>query len=495
MALRSDSVASCFTWSLLLVLLPDVLGSSDTTCGLTYETERSYKDGSDFVFSWGGDPDIEDALSGLDSLQDYKTLKDDCSDKKGKLHQGGFGEDCINFGVKDWNLLWEVMSLEGRHLEGKLPCKGDLAAVKSRMGDSSSSPRCGEVFCNYIDKIRIVGVIINSISAAAGLSTLHLPYLTHARFDLKYLPGLEEAGISLPATLRTVIIRISDEEGAALWPAFAALLRAQGKIEFVYIEAPYYQLHWVKLDLALLCGLNLRKFGAYTINVGETLPECWSGMKQLESFYCTNCMMTKPPTALKGLLSLRSFVAFRQSEMIACAVGKLSKAPEHCRPSWETRKHRKPKQESTGTWDDFQEGPSFLCPDMSYSFPLKDLVDLGWSNIEKVWLDGNFLSGRIPENIGELWPKLRSLDLYDNNLEGPIPESLGKLNWIKLQLHSNNFSGRVPASVMKVVRNRIVYFGVGDNPLLEGCIPKNDHDIEEFMGTRQIRLCDDEDEL
>ena len=51
----------------------------------------------------------------------------------------------------------------------------------------------------------------------------------------------------------------------------------------------------------------------------------------------------------------------------------------------------------------------------------QEFLELGWSNIRKVWLDGNFLTGRIPANIGEAWPQLESLDLYDNNMEGASP--------------------------------------------------------------------------
>jgi len=126
---------------------------------------------------------------------------------------------------------------------------------------------------------------------------------------------------------------------------------------------------------------------------------------------------------------------------------------------------------SSGAWDDFQEGVSFLCEESSYSFPFKDFVDLGWTNVEKVWLDGNFLTGEIPEYIARAWPSLQSLDLYDNRLEGQIPESLGQLDLVKLQLQANNFSGVLPDSVANLLRTRSIVLGLSANPELKGCIP------------------------
>merc|ERR1712187_139114 len=105
--------------------------------------------------------------------------------------------------------------------------------------------------------------------------------------------------------------------------------------------------------------------------------------------------MSKPPVALKGLQSLRSFVAFRQSEMIPCALEELASDIDKCKPSWETFCGSKEGglRDSTADWEDFQEGPSFLCPDHSYGFPFSEIVDLGWTHVQKVWLDGNFLTG------------------------------------------------------------------------------------------------------
>jgi hypothetical protein len=226
------------------------------------------------------------------------------------------------------------------------------------------------------------------------------------------------------------------------------------------------------LDLAEICGLPLRRFQAFVLNLGS-IPACWSSMTGLEYFYCSNCMMTRAPTAMRGFKALRSFVAFRQSEMIPCALHHLPANRSACKPSWETRAVSKAgnRRESTGHFGDFQTGPSYLCPESSYAFPFEDLVNLQWTNVKKVWLDGNFLTGTIPSDIATSWPALQSLDLYDNLLTGTIPESLGTLPLVKLQLHANNFSGVVPDNIFERWQTAPMVLGLSSNPLLGGCVP------------------------
>jgi len=155
--------------------------------------------------------------------------------------------------------------------------------------------------------------------------------------------------------------------------------------------------------------------------------------------------------------------------MVPCALQRLSRGG--CKASWETRHLFKDggRATSTGTWEDFQEGPSFLCPQHSFGFAFEEFVKLGWSNIEEVWLDGNFLTGKIPDDIALRWPRLKSLDLYDNDLEGPLPESLGTLPFVKLQLHANNFEGRVPQNVWRLTQRPHLLLGLQENINLTGC--------------------------
>ncbi|CAK0806649.1 unnamed protein product [Prorocentrum cordatum] len=85
-------------------------------------------------------------------------------------------------------------------------------------------------------------------------------------------------------------------------------------------------------------------------------------MTNLQNFYCTSCMMTSPPKALAGLRSLKSFVAFGQSEFSPCLLKKLSKNMSRCRVTWETKNLFRTDSES----------PMFSCPEFSYAFPFAD---------------------------------------------------------------------------------------------------------------------------
>lgn len=52
--------------------------------------------------------------------------------------------------------------------------------------------------------------------------------------------------------------------------------------------------------------------------------------------------------------------------MIPCGV----KEKQGCKPSYETRHGTKGTQSVTQSvaWEDFQDGPSFVCPERSYAF-------------------------------------------------------------------------------------------------------------------------------
>mmetsp|Transcript_173197 Transcript_173197/g.549878 ORF Transcript_173197/g.549878 Transcript_173197/m.549878 type:complete len:179 (+) Transcript_173197:984-1520(+) len=177
--------------------------------------------------------------------------------------------------------------------------------------------------------------------------------------------------------------------------------------------------------------------------------------------------------------------------MTPCVAKSIARSLEACKPSWETKCLLKDsrRQDSTGDPSDFQEGPSYMCPEVAYGFKFEEFLKLGWTNVEKVWLDGNFLKGGIPENIADLWPKLKSLDLYDNDMEGPIPASLARLDFVKLQLNGNNFSGTIPTGVVNMLHKNHMVLGLASNPHLEGCAPRG-HD--EVADTR-LHACHEEE--
>ncbi|XP_042952932.1 receptor-like protein 14 isoform X2 [Carya illinoinensis] len=63
------------------------------------------------------------------------------------------------------------------------------------------------------------------------------------------------------------------------------------------------------------------------------------------------------------------------------------------------------------------------------------------------WMDvsANHLDGKLPENIGKIFPNLVYLNLSNNNLEGNLPSSIGGMLYLEvLDFSSNNFSGEVP---------------------------------------------------
>lgn len=349
--------------------------------------------------------------------------------------------------------------------------------------------------CQLVDgQVRIVGLQSSMIRSNVEAWS-HLPYLFGLEVAEEAASADDFSGLALPKSLRVATFHLADGRS---WAKFASLLRAQGLVRSVFVLGNQQVKRWLKLDLSELCGLDLIRFTGFVIDVvGSAIPPCWSKMTSLSSFYCTNCMMTSPPTALRGLQSLRSFVAFRQSEMVPCALGDLAEDPARCKASWETTHASKEggRRDSTGRWSDFQEGPSFSCPESSYAFPFKEFLDLGWTGIRKVWLDGNFLTGPIPSDIADAWPSLQSLDLYGNKMEGPLPESLGRLDVIKLQLQSNNFSGEVPRGLIsKLSSQNHLTLGLSGNPELRGCLPR---DLwGPGVGGTQVKRCDyDHDDL
>ncbi|RZC80022.1 hypothetical protein C5167_042592 [Papaver somniferum] len=72
------------------------------------------------------------------------------------------------------------------------------------------------------------------------------------------------------------------------------------------------------------------------------------------------------------------------------------------------------------------------------------------SNLHRLYLYGNNLSGALPASIGKL-SKLEELQLHENSLSGLLPYSLGMLlNLSRLLLHTNQFTGSIPESLTKL---------------------------------------------
>ncbi|GAB2272345.1 hypothetical protein Dimus_007169 [Dionaea muscipula] len=98
------------------------------------------------------------------------------------------------------------------------------------------------------------------------------------------------------------------------------------------------------------------------------------------------------------------------------------------------------------------------------------------SGLEEIWLDGNSLTGSIPDFSG--CPNLRIIHLENNKLTGQFPSYLAHLqNLSELYLQDNMLSGTVPSSLLK--SNLAVNFS-GNVDLHEGDNEGNDTNV--FIG-------------
>ncbi|CAH9090836.1 unnamed protein product [Cuscuta epithymum] len=124
----------------------------------------------------------------------------------------------------------------------------------------------------------------------------------------------------------------------------------------------------------------------------------------------------------------------------------------------------------TGTIpDNIGNCTSFEILDISYNQITGEIpYNIGFLQVATLSLQGNMLSGKIPEVLG-LMQALAVLDLSENQLEGPIPPILGNLSYTgKLYLHGNKLTGPIPPELGNL--SRLSYMQLNDNELV-GRIP------------------------
>lgn len=399
--------------------------------------------------------DVEDALLELageeeqrDASDMYRALSKECG---AGSPEAARSRGCRYFGVTPdrWNLTASATSIAMfRSPRGE--CKQARNSVNLQNVNIGAGIACQRI----AGTVQIVAIKHAYISRGSLEAYRELPSLSI--LGVSWSSDEDFSDLALPESVRAVDL---DYESTGRGARLLSLVGASKSVRSVTIRGWDNSKGVPSIDLSKLCGLDLEYFRGDVLNVGH-IPDCWSSMTNLQNFYCTSCMMTSPPTAFAGFRSLKSFVAFGQSEFSPCVMKELSKDPDRCRVTWETK----------NLFETGSEGPRFSCPEFSYAFPFAEFVRLGWSSIEKLWLDGNFITGTIPENLPEVWPSLQSLDLYDNMMEGAIPESLARLDLVKFQLQGNNFSGTLPPSLAAKLTLETHAWNVAANPELQGCL-------------------------
>tara|TARA_Y100000780_G_scaffold201205_1_gene193578 strand:- start:78 stop:842 length:765 start_codon:yes stop_codon:yes gene_type:complete len=162
-------------------------------------------------------------------------------------------------------------------------------------------------------------------------------------------------------------------------------------------------------------------------------PEAWAPPSDAEDGPASGRAL---PSSLSGLRRMVSFTAFQQS------TSQCGPDPEQCAPLFELLEegaHPETMSEyqiTMGLWR-CGSGGSWAPSIGDRSQPW-----WGWRRLERFWVDGNRFQGSLPADIGQLWPRMRTLDLYSNDIEGPVPGTIADMaDLLQLQLQHNRFAG------------------------------------------------------
>ncbi|GAA0139724.1 transmembrane signal receptor [Lithospermum erythrorhizon] len=112
----------------------------------------------------------------------------------------------------------------------------------------------------------------------------------------------------------------------------------------------------------------------------------------------------------------------------------------------------------------YLELPIFVSPNNVFMYQYNLLSYLPGA----LYLDGNYLSGHLPTDIG-ISRLIQVLSLGNNSFSGNIPESISSITTLeKLDLSENDLSGEIPGSLKSL--NFLSSFSVANNNL-EGPVP------------------------
>ncbi|XP_017231335.1 probable LRR receptor-like serine/threonine-protein kinase At3g47570 isoform X2 [Daucus carota subsp. sativus] len=118
-------------------------------------------------------------------------------------------------------------------------------------------------------------------------------------------------------------------------------------------------------------------------------------------------------------------------------------------------------------------------PENGLSGELPNSISNLSTTLESLRLNGNYIYGSIPQEIGKLW-NLTELILAENMLTGTIPESICKLTKLASLLSSeNNISGTIPACLSNITELLTVSLS---NNKLHGSIPTTLFNISSIEG-------------
>jgi hypothetical protein len=188
--------------------------------------------------------------------------------------------------------------------------------------------------------------------------------------------------------------------------------------------------HWNDDGLALDLTV-FRRFQSQSANVGESEDAVDGGLFNVEA--------TSAVSEDDGVLPPSWAQGYNSSSLGCRPLFELLSDNEGFDPGWQCVNVR-------GSDSETSEGWAFQFNDThgEHAMPWWK-----WHRLEKFWIDGNFAYGTIPRDIGELWPNMRTLDLYSNSLVGEIPAEIGKMKQLhQLQLQHNRLSGTLPPRLL-----------------------------------------------
>lgn len=293
---------------------------------------------------------------------------------------------------------------------------------------------------------------------------------------LQSLPSLEVLELAVPLDASCALPNL---KGAMIRGAIALddALRTRPEDDRDFIGQTVYRVSATPLaaeTLTFLCkapGLMLLEVAR-----AQGLPECLAGNTKLLRVDVRGGQLRGPlPSALSSWASLVDFVAFEQSPR-HCGLKSIPTETEGTPLGCKVNFHAK----AAAALSEEDEQPLWHCGVDGWVVRFDDPANpwWGWRNLERFWVDVNFLHGTIPPELPDRWPQLRTLDLYSNELTGVVPSSLCKLTQLStLQLQDNRLSGEFPfAAFFHVcpaapeVRSRLETLTLALNANLSGCV-------------------------